>query len=392
LYDLVVKGGRLMDPAQGINERKDVAVSKGKVVEVASSISTSRSRRVVDASGKIVVPGLVDLHTHVAHDIVRLSVDPDMYCLQNGSTTVVDAGSTGELNFASFKRYVVDRCQTGIFAFVNVESLGMIEYCDLGPDYTDQRWADLISGLNDAFAQYFANRKNVAALLRRNRNTVVGIKWAHHGLPLLEIARSLADDARCLIMAENRFVPDSLKYLRRGDIVTHIYVRPSSRVGQAGDGLRANGSRGILPEFFEAKKRGILLDIGHGRGSFSWEVAAFALKEGLPPDTISTDLWVANCDGPVYDLPTTMSKLLHLGMSLEEVVEASSSRPASAIGRLGRIGTLKPGAQADIALLKVVEGRYALSDSFDKKRMADKLITVTDVVKGGKVVNRSSAP
>jgi dihydroorotase len=386
LYDLLVKGGRLMDPSQGINEKKDVAISRGKVVQVASSISASKSRRVLDASGKIVSPGFVDLHTHVAHDVVRLSIDPEKVCLPYGSTTAVDAGSTGELNFRTFKRYVIDRCQTRILAFVNVESLGMLEFTADPPNYTDQKWPSLISAVDDTFAPLFANRKNLVAVLRRNKKTVVGIKWAHHGLPLLEIARSVADQVGCRIMAENVLVPDSVKYLKRGDIITHLYLPSTTRDGGPGDGLRPNGSKHVLPEFFEARKRGVLLDIGHGKGSFGWDEAIAAMKEGLPPDTISTDLWIGNADGPVYNMPTTMSKLLHLGMSLEKVIEASTSTPASAVGMRGKLGTLKPGAVADIALFKVVEGKHPLIDVRGKRKIADRLITVTDVVKGGKVV------
>ena len=390
MYDLVVKGGRLMDPAQGINEKKDVAISRGKVVDVASSISASGARRVVDASGKFVAPGFVDLHAHVAHDIVRLSIDPEAVCLPYGSTTVVDAGSTGELNFPGFKRYVIDRCATRILAFVNVESLGMVEFADF-PNATDQRWPELITAVHDAFAPLFANRKNLLALIRKNRKTIVGIKWAHHGLPLLEIARSVADEVGCPIMAENVLVPDSVRFLKRGDIITHIYLPSSTGAGGPGNGLRANGSKTILPEFHAAVKRGVLLDTGHGKGSFSWEEAALALKEGLPPDTISTDLWIGNVDGPVFNMPTTQSKLLHLGLPLEKVIEASTSTPASAIGMGGRLGTLKPGAEADVALFKLVEGKYPLVDVRGKRQVADRAITVTDVVKGGKVVKGSAA-
>ncbi len=378
-----------MDPERGVNERKDIAVSRGRVAEVSSSISTSNARRVIDARGKIVSPGFVDIHTHVARDIVRLSIDTETLCLPNGATTVVDAGTTGELNFVPFKKYVIDESQTRILAFINVESLGMLEFMEQNsPNWSDQGWSDLISGMNDAFAPLFANAKNLSELIRKNRRTIVGIKWAHHGIPLLKIARSVAEEVGCPIMAENVLVPDSTKLLKRGDIITHVYLPPSPpEGGRPGNGLTPNGKREILPEFFEAVRRGVLLDVGHGKGSFSWETAALALKEGLPPDTISTDLWVGNVNGPVYNMPTTMSKLLHLGMTLEAVVKASTATPARAIGRRGEIGTLKPGAVADIACFKVVEGKHPLVDVRGKKQIAERMITVTDVVRGGRVVN-----
>jgi dihydroorotase len=388
LYDLVITGGTLIDPAQGINEKKDIAVSRGKVVEVARSISSSSARRKIDATGKIVSPGFVDIHTHVAHDIVKLGIDPDKLCLQNGATTVADAGSTGELNFRGFKRYVIDRSETRILAFINVESLGMIEFDD-GPSNTDQRWPMLITAADDALAPLFVNRKNLLSVLRGSKGTIAGIKWAHHGLKLLEITRQIADEAQCRVMAENHFMPEGLKYLRKGDIITHAYHFHVNRVNNRRDGLTEDGKT-IHPEIFQARKRGVLLDVGHGKGSFTWRVAALAMEAGLEPDTISTDLWIGNVNGPVFNMPTTMSKFLHLGMTLERVVEASTSRPAAALGVSGALGTLDVGATADVTIFSVVEGRHPLVDVLGVKKMADRLITVTDVVKGGKIVKSAA--
>ncbi|MDA4114164.1 MAG: amidohydrolase/deacetylase family metallohydrolase [Thaumarchaeota archaeon] len=388
MYDLIITGGTLVDPAQGISEKKDIAVSRGKVVEVAESISSSGAKREIDASGKIVTPGFIDIHTHVAHDITKLSIDPDAVCLPNGATTVADAGSTGELNFMGFKRYVVDRCQTRITAFVNVESLGMVEFND-SPSNTDQRWPMLITAVDDVLAPLFVNRKNLLSVLRGSRGTIVGIKWAHHGIKLLEITRQIADEAPCRVMAENHFMPEALKYLRKGDIITHAYHFHTNRVNNRRDGLTEDGKT-IHPEIFQAKKRGVLLDVGHGKGSFTWRVAALALEAGLEPDTISTDLWIGNVDGPVFNMPTTMSKFLHLGMALERVVEASTSAPAAALGLSGTLGTLEVGATADVAIFKLLEGRHPLVDVLGVKKMADRLIAVTDVVKGGKVVKSAA--
>ncbi|MGA2665790.1 MAG: amidohydrolase/deacetylase family metallohydrolase [Nitrososphaerales archaeon] len=385
MYDLVIAGGRLVDPASGVDEKMDVAISGGRVAEVSRSISPERGRRHIDASGRVVSPGLIDIHTHVAHDVVRLGIDPEELCLPYGATTVADAGSTGELNFTPFKRYVIERCQTRIFAFVNVESLGMVEFDD-SPANTDQRWPSLITAVDDQLAPLFANGKNLVSLLRRNRASVVGIKWAHHGFRLLEIAREVADEAPCRIMAENHFMPEALRLLKKGDIVTHAYHFTPNRVNGRRDGLTEDGLK-IHPEVFKAVRRGVLLDVGHGKGSFTWRVSSLALKEGLPPDTISTDLWIGNVDGPVFDMPTTMSKFLHLGMKLEDVIAASTSRPAEALGRrAGGLGTLKPGAPADVAVMTILEGRHPLIDAHGVGKMAERRIVVTDVVKGGRAV------
>ncbi|MDA4136488.1 MAG: amidohydrolase/deacetylase family metallohydrolase [Thaumarchaeota archaeon] len=389
MYELVISGGTLIDPARGINEKMDVAVSAGRVAEVARSISPGRGRRHVDASGKIVTPGFIDMHTHVAKDIVKLGVDPETYCLQNGSTTVVDAGSTGELNFVGFKKYVIGRSKTRILAFVNVESLGMVEFND-SPANTDQKWPLLITAADDQLAPLFVNKKNLIALLRRNKGTVVGIKWAHHGFNLLEIAREVADETPCRVMSENHFMPDALRLLKKGDIITHAYQFSPNRVNNRRDGLTEDGKT-IHPEVFQAVKRGVLLDVGHGKGSFTWLASSLALKEGLPPNTISTDLWIGNVNGPVFDLPTTMSKFLHLGMGLEEVVAASTSGPAAALGKEGELGTLKPHAPADITVMSIVEGRHPLVDAHGVKKMAERRIVVTDVVRGGEVVKTSNA-
>ena len=242
MYDLVITtGGTLVDPATGgSSERKDIAVSRGKVVEVADSISSSDAKQEIDASGKVVAPGFVDIHAHVAHDITKLSIDPEEFCLPNGVTTVSDAGSTGELNFRGFKKYVIDRCQTRITAFVNVESLGMVEF-DASPSNTDQRWPMLITAADDTLAPLFVNRKNLLSVLRGSKGTIAGLKWAHHGIKLLEITRQIADEAQCRVMAENHFMPEALRYLKKGDIITHAYHFHTNRVNNRRDGLTEDG-------------------------------------------------------------------------------------------------------------------------------------------------------
>jgi dihydroorotase len=388
MHDLVIKGGTLIDPSQKIHEKKDLAVSNGKIDDVRSRISDSSAERVIDASGMYVTPGLIDIHTHVANDLIRLSIDPDKHCLMNGTTTAVDAGSCGELNFVPFKKFVIERVRTRILAFLNVESLGMIEFTNSNPRNTDQEWPELLWSEDELYSARFVNLKNTESVIRRNQDTIVGLKWAHHGLSLLELSRKVADSASSKIMAESRYIPDSLKYLKRGDIATHIFHRARHKVTNRIDGISEDG-KNIHSEVFAASKRGVVLDIGHGKGSFSWDVARLALREGLEPDTISTDLWTGNVRGPVHDLPTTMAKLLHLKMNLEKVIEATTTRPAAVLNRVSELGTLKPGSEADVLVFRLHPAKIVLTDSYGKSELAEKTIMPISVLRHGEIVRNA---
>ncbi|MEM3384229.1 MAG: amidohydrolase/deacetylase family metallohydrolase [Nitrososphaeria archaeon] len=376
MYDLVIKDGLVIDPFQELYEEKDVAVSNGKIEAVESNISSSGARSVIDAKNMIVMPGLIDLHTHVSYNVVMLGVDPEQACLKKGVTTVVDAGSTGHLNFIPFKKYVIEKSRARIFVMLNIESLGMIEFMHR----SSERWPELLSCLNGIFIPLFVNVEETVRTVEENRDIILGVKWAHHHIRGLELARKVADKVKCVIMAENHYIPDSLKYLKKGDILTHLYV-PKNK--EKNYGCILDDCMKVLPEYLDALKRGVILDVGHGRGSFSWKIAENAIKEGIKPDTISTDLWVGNINGPVYDLPTTMSKFLLLGISLEEVIKATTTKPAEVLGRLGEIGTLKPGSCADITILKVVEGKFVFEDSFGEKRIGYKKLEPVHVISGG---------
>lgn len=306
--------------------------------------------------------------------------------MPEGTTTVVDAGSSGELNFTPFKKYVIQKKKARILAFLNIESLEMIEFDDLPPAYTDQDWPRLLMEDDERFAPMFVNVHNTSRLARRNRDLIVGIKWAHRGLKQLELARKAADSAGTRLMAENHHMPEALTHLQKGDIVTHAYHFTLNASNNRRDGFTEDGKK-IHSEVYDSVKRGLLLDVGHGAASFSWKVAKLAMSQGLEPNTISTDLWRANFTGPVYDMPTTMTKFLHLGMSLESVVQASTANAAFAIGRLGEIGTLKPGAIADVTILKMRSGKFTLTDSYGENVRTTRRLIPTRVVRGGMLVN-----
>ncbi len=246
MSDLVIKGATILDPSTGINEKKDLSVSRGKIEEVSNSISEGSALKVIDASGMILTPGFVDIHTHVANKVIGLCIDPSENCLMKGTTTVADAGSCGELNFDPFKEYVIKKSKARILAFLNIESLGMIEFIDS----SGQKWAELLNSPESSIM--FADAGHTTKLIRENRLNIVGIKWAHHTLNLLELARKAADEVPCKVMAEARLLPTSLKYLKSGDITTHIFHNATHRVTMKHDGMTEDGktipSRSLLCE------------------------------------------------------------------------------------------------------------------------------------------------
>ena len=243
---------------------------------------------------------------------------------------------------------------------------------------TNQKWPQLITGQDATFI----NVKGTCEVVNQNKDVIVGLKWAHHGLEGLALARKVADMAGCIVMAENHHQPDCLKHLKKGDMITHLYH--GLRMEQHDGLLDADGR--VQPEFFEAKKRGVVFDLGHGAGSFTWEVAEKGLSQGIKPDTLGTDLHVQNISGPVFDLPTTISKLLLLGMPLDEVIEASTYSPAKALGRQDQIGTLKVGARADVAIIKLQKGKISFVDSDGEGRIGKQKLTVTGTIKDGETI------
>lgn len=376
MYDLVIKGGFVLDPLQDINEVMDVAISGGKIVDVLRGVNIEGAKHVVDGSGLLVTPGLVDIHVHCSYNIAHLSVDPEFSCLTKGSTTVLDAGSTGHLNFLGFRKYVIDRCRTRILALLNIESLGMIEA------HHKEEWPKLITD----YEELFINIQETLEVIRAHQDIIVGIKWAHHTPKGLSLARKAADEAKCVLMAENHYEPETVKCLKKGDIVTHTFHahKPSLKRSPHDGLLDEEGN--VQHEFYDAIKRGVILDVGHGAGSFSWHVAEKAFEQGLKPDTISTDLHMGSFNGPAFDMPTTMSKFLVLGMPLYDVVKASTITPAKVLGKQDEIGNLQPGASADLALFKLEEGKFVFTDVYEDRRVGRQRLNIRRVIRGGEII------
>ena len=369
-YDLIVSGGRVIDPSQGIDDVRDVALSEGKVALVEENIPTEHASRVEDATGMIVTPGLIDLHTHDFWGASRYGVDPDTVHIACGVTTVVDAGSSGAHTFPAFRAHVIDRAKTRIFALLNISAMGMVlGYAGL----EDTRWA---------------NVEEAVRVAREHRDVVVGVKARIPPLPaesyreVLKRAIEAAEgmDGIFMLHLGGTSIPvaERLNMLRPDDVLTHSF-----RYSPGGNGiLDSDGT--VLDEAWAAKKRGVIFDVGHGGGSFSFETAERAMAQGFFPDTISSDLHIGNVDGPVYDLLTTLSKFLHVGMTLNEVIRLGSDAPARVIGKSDELGTLRPGAIADVTISKLEEGRFMLSDSGRRRVVeATRRISHVKTIKSG---------
>ena len=381
-YELVVKGGRLVNPSQGISEKRDIAVSGTKVARVASDIPASEALHVLDADGKIVTPGLIDIHVHVYDGVAPLGIPADPNCIAKGATTVVDAGSAGANTFPGLRKYVINVVDTRVLALLNISVVGQSTLAE------DNAWGELLD-------LRYANPKLAAKTIERNRDVIVGIKVrltrniaGDHDLEALALAREAADAVNLPVMVHigstHSPLKDILAMLKKGDVVTHSF-----RGGEGGI-LDDNGR--ILPEVHKAVANGVNLDIGHGAGSFSFDTAEKALAQGLLPGTISSDVHQFNVNGPVFDLVTTLSKFLHLGLTLEQVIERVTTNPSRLFGRLNGLGTLKEGAEADIAVLALDQGDFKFVDALGASRIGAHRLRPVATVKAGKIYGSASIP
>lgn len=348
LYDILIKNGEVRDPARSYKAHADVAILDGKIAAIENAIPGERAREVIDARGLYVVPGLVDLHTHIYYGGGAVpSVEADPVAARSGVTTWVDAGSYGYDNFAGFRRYIVERSQVRVFGFVYL--------------YPASRNPD-----QDAVKYVRSAMRQTGEVVSNNRDILLGVKvqigvnmQGRYSMDFLKIARELCDNYKLKLMVHVSDAPPEMpqvmEFMRPGDIVTHAYT---------GHGTSLVGADGKLkPGVAEARARGVVFDMGHGLGSFNFAEARKCLEAGFAVDTISTDLYALNIKGPVYDMPTTMSKMLYLGMSFDEVLLRTTVKPAKVIGRVEGLGELRVGGPADVALLGLEDGEFRLVDS-----------------------------
>jgi dihydroorotase len=370
--DLLLAGGTVVDPSQGLHAQKDVGIAQGRVTLVEDTLPQARARQVIDCSDLIVTPGLVDLHVHVYEGVSHYGIEVDSTCLATGATTVLDLGSAGAWTFPGFRRQVIDTAQTRVYALLNLSTLGMI--------------SPKVGELEDLRA---VDNALTARVLRANRDVVLGIKLrlsrslcGENGPAALKLARELCDDLQVPLVihpSDTTFsIGAILDGMRAGDVLTHTYHGLSEGI------LDENGK--VRGEFRAAAERGVLFDVGHGRGSFSWEVAERAIGQGFVANTISSDLHVLNLHGPVFDLATTVMKFVHLGLSLDDALARTTLHSARAMGIADEVGGLQVGMAGDLAAFALEEGQFAFSDSMGQTRTARQRLVPRVVVKGGRVI------
>jgi len=373
-YDLLLRGGHLIDPKNRISAVRDLAIVDGKVAAVAERIDPAEAFKVVDASGLYVTPGLIDIHVHVYAGTGERnsyagdnSVPPDGFTFRVGVTTVADAGCAGWRNFEDFKERIIDRSRTRVLAFINIVGSGM-----RGPKFEQNLW-DM-------------EAKPTAEMALRYKGLIVGVKTAHYAGPEwkpVEQAVEAGTVANIPVMVDfgsnlpERPIGELLtKKLRPGDIYTHVH---------SGNRNEQDSSGKVSSALWEGRKRGVIFDVGHGGGSFLWRVAAPAVKEGFLPDSISTDLHTGSMNAGMKDMLNVMDKFLALGVSLDDVILRSTWNPAREI-KHEELGHLSVGALADVAVLRLEKGSYGFVDMYGARMNGTQKLTCELALKDGKVV------
>ena len=381
-YDLMVRGGRVVDPSQNLFDDRDVAIAGGRIAQVAAGIPEADARQVLNAKGKIVTPGLIDVHVHVYDGVAPLGIPADPNCVAKGVTTVVDAGSAGAHTFPGLRKYVINVADTRVYALLNISVVGQSTY---SPDNPFGELLDL----------RYANPKLTIKTIEQNRDTILGIKIrltrnlaGDHDLRALALAREAADAVHLPLMVHigGSYSPlkDILAMLKPGDVVTHSF--------RGGDGGILDDKDRVLPEVRAAIARGVHLDVGHGAGSFSFDTAEKAFRQEVLPGTISSDVHQYNVNGPVFDLATTLSKFLLLGLTLPQVVERATMNAARLFAFPQGLGTLRPGAEGDLAVFSLEEGKFEFVDALGAQRDGHQRLVPAATVKSGIIYGSASIP
>ena len=373
-YDLLLTGGHLIDPSQKIDGIKDVGFKDGRVVEVNDKLDHALAEKVYDISDNIITPGLIDLHTHIYWGGTSIGIDPTDYARRCGTTTMVDAGTAGAGNFAGFREHIIKPTRPRILAYLNISFAGIFAFSD----------TVMVGESVDVRLLHPRACLNVANL---NKDFLVGIKVrvgarasGSMGHAPLDIALEVAEEAGLPVMCHLDWPPPSpievINRLREGDVLTHCF-RPFPAAPARSDGR-------IREEILEARERGVIFDIGHGVGSFGFETAETMLNAGFLPDAISSDVHSLSIKGPAYDQLITLSKFLHLGMSITDIIAASTTGPARAIRRPD-LGTLSPGSIGDATILSIEKGEFIFTDSLGHTRSGEKKFTLKGIVLDGEM-------
>ncbi|HZT42847.1 MAG TPA: amidohydrolase/deacetylase family metallohydrolase [Chthonomonadaceae bacterium] len=389
MYDLILHGGRVIDPAQERDGVFDVALAGGRVTAVETEIPRGQAAREIDCAGKIVTPGLIDMHAHGYWGATMIGIQPDPLCSRTGVTTFVDTGSAGADNFLGFRHFIIERSRVRIVSLLHVCSIGLVN-----------------QGVGELLDNRYVNIERVVQTVEAHRDLIAGVKirlgdWVSG--TNTEAGFAAACEARdavglpLMVHAVGQPVPLGyvLDRLNPGDILTHCFNGHDNGIlGPLGpkrpDWLDDGRPKTVLPEAWAARDRGVLFDVGHGLGSFSWEVARRAVEQGFLPDTIGTDVYSMNINGPVYDLPTTVTKFLALGVPLPDVIRRVTANAVKALAhhpRCAGIGTLATGAPADVAVLEIEEGTFPLTDSQKQTRTHNCRLVACHTIQGGDIIS-----
>jgi dihydroorotase len=372
-FDLILRGGRLIDPSQKLDAVTDIAFAAGKVAMVGNALNADSGTIVRDVSGHIVTPGLIDMHTHVYWGGTSLGIDAEEFCRTSGVTTAIDTGSAGPGNFAGFRKHVIEPSQVRILAYLHISHAGIFGF--------SQR---VMVGESEELR--LMNPVEAVEVADQNRDLIVGIKVrvgryssGTSGIVPLEMALEVADEVGMPLMAHIDHPPPSyeevIARLRPGDVLTHAF-RPFPNSPATAQGTVKRAVR-------EARERGVLFDIGHGQGSFAFKTARAMLANGFLPDTISSDVHALCINGPAFDQVTTMSKFLCMGMSLTDVIAASTVNAAMALKR-PELGSLKPGSVGDATVISIQEGQFDYVDVVGEHLIGHRKIASEGVVISGR--------
>lgn len=370
-FDLLLAGGTVLDPASATSRAADVGIAGGRIAAIEPALSPDNAARLLDVRGCYVTPGLIDFHIHSYWGVNPYGFDADPICAATGVTTAIDAGSAGPVNFLGFKRFIAGQSRTRMLAFVCVAQHGVLTSPG---ELNDLRYADA---------------EGAARSVREHGDVAVGIKVrlsrssvGDNGREALRLAIRAGEASRSPVMVHIGETAISIEEivdtLRAGDVVTHCYTPKQPGILDESGRLRGPVRR--------AHERGVLFDVGHANGHFDFDLVRRAMGEGLLPDTISSDLHARSGSGPVVDLPTTMTKFLALGMSLERVVAACTINPARAIGWQDRLGAIKVGREADLGVLQIVDGPAKLYDSVGGELVAERRIAARWSIRHGDIV------